>query len=34
MKNTKEKESNAQNNAQISDVEFTKDKLEKGYQQF
>ena len=46
MKNTKEKESNTQNNAQISDVEFikrkqiredlqiTKDKLEKGYQQF
>lgn len=46
MKNTKEKESNEQNNAQISDVEFikrkqiredlqiTKDKLEKGYQQF
>lgn len=26
MKNTKEKESNAQNNAQISDVEFIKRK--------
>jgi len=46
MKNTKEKESNEQNNAQISDAEFikrkqirkdlqiAKDKLEEGYQQF